>query len=505
MSLKHSHLAEKDGASTPASTEAPFGPLAMSLLAEGPPLCVTNAEGQQLYANPAYDRITAALAASSEDAANQPSWPLQHPNRDGDDTSEACAITIDGRIEYYRLHRKALVGDAEEGPLIATVYLPVSGRDGAGDALAMAIERLEDITRLVSDWVWEADQNLVLTFVSPRVNGALGFHQVELTGRRLTQLPVRPNIALNGLTTVEGRRPFRDIDVEIPDRQGDPRHFLLSGLPVYCAATGRFLGYRGTANDVTELHWREAALLRAKEAAETANRTKGEFLANMSHELRTPLNAIIGFSEVMGNEILGSLGNEQYKGYCTDITDSARHLLVLINDILDAAKIDAGQMTVSEEAVEPVELVQSVVRLMAPRAERAGVILSVDIAPGLPRLRADGTKLKQILINLVSNAVKFTLQGGRVSISVKVAEGGAFIFEINDTGIGIAAKDIPRALAPFGQVDSRISRRFEGTGLGLPLAKSLTELHGGTFDLSSQPDVGTRITIRLPGELILRD
>jgi PAS domain S-box-containing protein len=514
VSPKRSNLAAKTaaggtGAEAPAA--GPFGPLAASLLEDGPPLCVTDARGQQLYVNAAYERIATALSDGAEDAAARPSWPLHPPASDGDDagpvdgTDEACAITIGERIEYYRIHRKALVGDAGEGPLIAVVYLPVGSQDGSNNALALAIERLEDITRLVSDWVWETDQNLVLTFVSPRVNGALGFHQVELTGRRLTQLPVRPNVALNGLATAEGRRPFRDIDVEIPDRQGDPRHFLLSGLPVYCPTTGRFLGYRGTANDVTELRWREAALLRAKEAAETANRTKGEFLANMSHELRTPLNAIIGFSEVMGNEILGPLGSEQYKGYCNDIHDSARHLLVLINDILDAAKIDAGQMTLREEAVQPDELIKSVARLMTPRAERAGVILSVDTAPNLPRLRADGTKLRQILINLVSNAVKFTLQGGRVTISAKIAEGGAFILEINDTGIGIAAKDIPRALAQFGQVDSRISRRFEGTGLGLPLAKSLTELHGGTFDLTSRPDVGTQVTIRLPGELILRD
>jgi len=514
MSPKRNNLATKTVAASmgaDVSAAGPFGPLAASLLEEGPPLCVTGTSGQRLYANAAYERIAAALEAGTEDSASRPSWPIHRPT-DGtdqsspdDDTDEACAITIDGRIEYYRIHRKALLGDTGEDPIIATVYIPVDARNGAGDALAMAIERLEDITRLVSDWVWETDQNLVLTFVSPRVNGALGFHPVELTGRRLTQLPVRPNVALNGLGTAEGRRPFRDIDVEIPDRQGDPRHFLLSGLPIYCPVTGRFLGYRGTANDVTELRWREAALLRAKEAAETANRTKGEFLANMSHELRTPLNAIIGFSEIMANEILGTLGNEQYKGYCNDITDSARHLLVLINDILDSAKIDAGQMTLSEEAVDPEELIQSVVRLMAPRAERAGVILSVDTAPNLPRLRADGTKLKQILINLVSNAVKFTLQGGRVDLTAKVAEGGAFILEVSDTGIGIAAKDIARALAPFGQVDSRISRRYEGTGLGLPLAKSLTELHGGTFDLASQPDVGTRVTIRLPGELILRD
>jgi len=506
--------ARSSATAKPDDTGTLFGPLAMALLEEGPALCVTDAKGRRLFANRAYDRIASALAISADGDSTQPSWPFHRSARDLDETTsptthddgadEACAITIDDRIEYYRIRRKALLGEDGATPVIATVYVPVSGRADAGDALTMAIERLEDVTRLVSDWVWETDRNLVLTFVSPRVNGALGFHQVELTGRRLTQLPVRPHADLESLATEEGRAPFREIAVEIPDRQGHPRHFLLSGLPIYCPVSGRFLGYRGTANDVTELRWREEALVRTKEAAELANRTKGEFLANMSHELRTPLNAIIGFSEVMANEILGPLENEQYKGYCQDITDSARHLLVLINDILDSAKIESGQMTLSEEAVDAEALAQSVARLMAPRADRAGVAVTVKAAPNLPRLRADKTKLKQILINLVSNAVKFTMHGGRVEMSARIGEDGAFIFEVNDTGIGIAAKDISRALAPFGQVDSRMSRRFEGTGLGLPLAKSLTELHGGVFELTSQPGVGTRVTIRLPGELILR-
>jgi PAS domain S-box-containing protein len=496
--------AHSDGA------ERLFGPLAMALLEEGPAICVNDASGRRLFANKPYERIAAALATSADGDSTQPSWPFQQPTRGTGETAspsdhdagadEACAITIDDRIEYYRIRRKALLGEDGRAPVIATVYVPVSGHAAAGDALTMAIERLEDVTRLVSDWVWETDRNLVLTFVSPRVNGALGFHQVELTGRRLTQLPARPHADLEALATEEGRVPFRDIEVVIPDRQGNPRHFLLSGLPIYCPVSGRFLGYRGTANDITELRWREEALVRTKEAAELANRTKGEFLANMSHELRTPLNAIIGFSEVMANEILGPLDNEQYKGYCKDITDSARHLLVLINDILDSAKIESGQMTLSEEAIDAEALAQSVARLMAPRAERAGVTVTVHAAPNLPRLRADKTKLKQILINLVSNAVKFTLPGGRVDVFARIGEDDAFILEVSDTGIGIAAKDIARALAPFGQVDARMSRRFEGTGLGLPLAKSLTELHGGAFELTSEPDVGTRVTIRLPGE-----
>jgi signal transduction histidine kinase len=298
--------------------------------------------------------------------------------------------------------------------------------------------------------------------------------------------------------------PFRDLEVEIADRKGEIRYFLLSGLPVYCRNTGDFLGYRGTAHDVTENRWRERALLQAKEDAEAAARAKGEFLANMSHELRTPLNAIIGFSEIMGDEMLGPLGNEQYKGYIQDISESARHLLSMINNILDAAKLESGRMILSESRVDADAMVKSVARLMAPRANRAGLNLVTHTPPDLPPILADETKLKQVLLNLVSNAVKFTGDGGRIDIHAEVAETGEFLFMVSDNGIGIAEEDIPQALAPFGQVDTRISRKFEGTGLGLPLAKSLTELHGGTFKLISQPGVGTTVTLRLPKHRVVR-
>jgi signal transduction histidine kinase len=282
------------------------------------------------------------------------------------------------------------------------------------------------------------------------------------------------------------------------------RDILLSGLPIFCRESGDFLGYRGTAHDITEIRWREVAIHKAKEDAELASRAKSEFLANMSHELRTPLNAIIGFSEIMGGEMLGPLGSEQYKGYVHDIADSARHLLALISDILDAAKIESGHMSLSESEVDPDALIHSVIRLMTPRAGRAGLSLNADTEPGLPKVLADETKLKQILINLTANAVKFTRPGGRVDLRAKMGESGELVIMVSDTGIGIAPCDIPRALAPFGQVESQLNRSFEGTGLGLPLAKSMTEMHGGTFNLVSQLDVGTTITLRLPESRVLR-
>lgn len=450
-------------------------------------------DGRRLYANPSFERLAPALAEAGLEPAAL--------------TGGDIALEVSGRDCRYAVRIVTL--EAEPGGIPekqprAVVFERLLDAHVLRERVREAVGRLEDFSRLVSDWIWETNRNLVLTYISPRVNEALGYHPVELTGRPLGDLVRGASGFLEHLPTPAGRRPFRDVEVEIMDRSGQARQFLLSGLPAY-GTDGGFLGFRGTAHDITQRKWHEAALIAAKENAEQANRAKGEFLANMSHELRTPLNAIIGFSEIMTNEICGPLGSEKYKGYLADISDSAKHLLAMISDILDAAKIESGHMSLVEDKVAPEQLLASVKRLLSPRAARAGVELTIDMPEDLPRLRADQTKLKQILINLTSNAVKFTPHGGRVQLGARVGDAGDFLFMVSDTGIGMTAEDIPRALAPFGQVDSRISRKFEGTGLGLPLAKSLTELHGGQFDLVSQPGVGTTVTARLPAARVIRD
>jgi PAS domain S-box-containing protein len=250
--------------------------------------------------------------------------------------------------------------------------------------------------------------------------------------------------------------------------------------------------------DATEQMAAEAALVRSKEEAELANRAKTEFLANISHELRTPLNAIIGFSDLMQREMLGPLGNDQYRSYLHDIYQSGNHLHDVINDILDLSKIEAGQIELREEPVDVRMAIERCVRVVSARAEEGGLKLVPRIADRLPIILADERKVKQILINLLSNAVKFTENGGTITIEALPAEGSGVMLRVSDTGIGIAVADIPRALTPFMQVDSTLSRRHEGTGLGLPLTKSLAELHGGTLSLESEPGKGTTVTVFLP-------
>lgn len=241
----------------------------------------------------------------------------------------------------------------------------------------------------------------------------------------------------------------------------------------------------------------QAEIIEAKERAEIANRAKSDFLANMSHELRTPLNAIIGFSEMIFREVLGPIGKGEYKDYAKAVHDSGTHLLEIINDILDLSKIEAGKIELSESAVEIATVVTACIRLVEERAKDNGVRLTVDIPENLPRIRADARLLKQVLLNLLSNAVKFTPQGGRVVVLAQM-DSGQMVLSVADTGIGMALPDIERAKLPFTQIDSALSRKFAGTGLGLPIANSLTEMHGARLEIESQPGKGTTARIRFP-------
>jgi two-component system cell cycle sensor histidine kinase PleC len=231
--------------------------------------------------------------------------------------------------------------------------------------------------------------------------------------------------------------------------------------------------------------------------AEDANRAKSEFLANMSHELRTPLNAINGFSEMMAGEMFGPLGDPRYREYAHDILSSGQHLLALINDILDMAKIEAGKLTLRFEMVDLEDIAEEAVRLMRNRSESAGLAVSIDMPSTLPEVQADSRALKQVLLNLLSNALKFTPRGGRVSVKGEMV-GDRVKVAVVDTGIGIAKDDLARLARPFEQIESQHSKTTQGTGLGLALTKSLIELHRGEFELTSEPGAGTSAAFILP-------
>ena len=253
---------------------------------------------------------------------------------------------------------------------------------------------------------------------------------------------------------------------------------------------------------------REAAyqeLRLAKDEAEAANQAKSGFLATMSHELRTPLNAIIGFSEMMLREVLGSLGNEQYRSYVGDIHASGTHLLQIINDILDLSKAEAGKIDLSEDVFDFRDIMRSVGQLTAGRLNAAELTQSIELPEDLPPLCGDERKTKQVLLNLVTNAVKFTPPGGSIKVSARWDREHGVAITVADTGIGIPESDLDRVLKPFEQVDSSFTRQHQGTGLGLPLVKAIMELHGGRLELKSELGVGTAVTVVFPPERVLAE
>ncbi|WP_019645995.1 ATP-binding protein [Novispirillum itersonii] len=281
------------------------------------------------------------------------------------------------------------------------------------------------------------------------------------------------------------------------------------GVLGFCAETARDRPFSATDAEIIKLmalwtgaelaHWQvETELRTARDHADAANRTKSEFLANMSHELRTPLNAIIGFSEVMASEMFGPVGSPKYKDYAGSIHESGRHLLDIINDILDVSKIEAGQLVLSEEDVDLGDLLQASLRLVRERAATGSVTIVAVCPPGLPVLRADLRRLKQVLLNLLSNAIKFTLPGGSVTTAVDWKPGDGLSLRVTDTGIGMTEEEIAIAMTPFRQVDSGLARRQEGTGLGLPLTKALVALHDGVLSVHSTPGQGTTVTVWFP-------
>lgn len=252
------------------------------------------------------------------------------------------------------------------------------------------------------------------------------------------------------------------------------------------------------STDITELMEKEEQ----QRATELAYRTKSQFLANMSHELRTPLNAILGFSELIRDAAAGPV-DTRYRTYAKDIHNAGQHLLSLINDILDLSKVEVGRMALREGTVDLDDVVQKCCRLVHERAREDKLTLEQDIPADIPCVVADEVRLKQILINLLSNAIKFTPPGGRVRVFAARSPDGGLNLSVSDTGIGMSAEEIGTALTPFHQVDRGFGRGYDGTGLGLPLAKTLTELHGARFEIESVPGAGTLVTIAIPPERVL--
>jgi two-component system, cell cycle sensor histidine kinase PleC len=292
-----------------------------------------------------------------------------------------------------------------------------------------------------------------------------------------------------------------------------PARLLLSNNFFLCmsVAVGVFSGYvqefQARRDFIsTELLWREKARSdRLLEEAEAASRSKSNFLAMMSHELRTPLNAILGFSEIMQRRMFGPIGSDRYASYVEDIHHTAQHLLSVITDILDLSKAEVGKLTLNEQEIDLVALLDQCFRLLRDRAAENGLRLSLEAADDRrPVMRLDPTLVKQVVINILGNAIKFTPAGGSVSGRLVLDHDGSWLVSFTDTGIGIAEADLPRIVEPFVQVESAFVQKHGGAGLGLPLVKKIAELHGGSIAIKSRLGAGTTVVMRIPADRLVR-
>jgi two-component system cell cycle sensor histidine kinase PleC len=414
-------------------------------------------------------------------------------------TPEMEIVRADGAIVPVEISGSLFEEDGRR--MVQGIFRDLSDRRAAEERARTAERHLVEAVESIEDGflLFDADDRLVLWNTS-----------------YLEALPELADVVARGL-------PFADLVQAIVERrlfvetEADPAAWTADrharhrrpGAPFeVCTRNGRWFliaEYRTTdgytlilRHDITEMKRREAELRRAKEEAEIANRAKSEFLASMSHELRTPLNAVIGFADTMEHELFGPLGSPRYAEYVANIKESGEQLLEIINDILDLSRLDAGTLPLVEGRVEVAVLVEGPVRLMRPRAEVKRVQMVVDLPPGLPDLTVDSRRIKQVLANLISNAVKFTPAGGTVTVGAEWQAGGCLALTVADTGIGMDEAGIATALSLFGQVEGALSRRHGGTGLGLPLAKRLVEAHGGWLVIASWPGAGTRVSVVLP-------
>jgi PAS domain S-box-containing protein len=477
-----------------------------NLLDYGPPLAIFTPGGVSLWSNSAYRDLSEDPQAGTDLSYFLPpqlQLDLEALRENGYAHHDGI-VTFKNHAHRTRLRYVPMIDSA--GRIEALACLINMTRDDTVSLqdLARVQSRLDDVVRLVSDWIWESTCDLILSSLSDRVLAVMGYHPQELIGKPLYELAINRRAQQTLRNRFRSLSPFRNHVFEASDKTGQRKLLLVSAVPIFDLGNGQHLGFRGTAHDITELTERERGLMAAKEAAEQASRAKSQFLARMSHELRTPLNSIIGFSEMMRLQTHGPLGAADYLDYAGDIHHSANRLLNVINDILDITTIEAGKLVLNETETTLEMIAGPLVAAIRETAEAGGLTLQTDIPGDLPHLFIDQRVMRQILGNLLSNAVKFTPKGGQVTLRATLDAVGGMSITVADTGIGIDPVAFDHLFMPFFQAETGTTRKFEGTGLGLALAKRLTELLGGQIHLTSRPQEGTTVTVVLPASRLVK-
>ncbi len=418
-------------------------------------------------------------------------------------------VTFEADLTYKRVGKLsvqvAYVPDvAADGDIVGFYSLAqdITDRRRAEEALAQSERRLKTIfnaTPAITS-ITTLEEGRYLD-VNEALLTRMGYSRDEMIGRTARDLDIWVNLDHRStvIETIMRAGYIRGFETDFRTKNGETYPAIFSGVTIGIEGADCLLSI---TTDITERKQAEGEVVAAKHAAEQADRSKSEFLANMSHELRTPLNAILGFTDMVRHETFGPVGNTRYEGYLDDIHNSGSHLLSLINAVLDLSKIESGHGEIEESDFGIADTLEECVQMSGLRTADSGLTVEVAAAADLPALRADRRMVRQMLLNLLGNAVKFTEPGGRVTIACGLDGEGRMLLTVADTGIGIAEQDIPKAMSTFGQIEGSWERRYEGTGLGLPMVKSLAELHGGGLEIASDLGVGTTATIWFPKERV---
>lgn len=366
--------------------------------------------------------------------------------------------------------------------------------------LQISETKLRDILDVSTDWFWETDADLRFTFLSQSFRQVFSRDPEFYLGKRRSDLVSSDDrdAVLEYEEMLRRHEPFIDFTYSLPGADGQTRHVSVCGKPVF-GPDGEFLGYRGSGREISEVVEARAGLEKALIAAEEANRAKSTFLSQMSHELRTPLNAIIGFADLIGQQLRGPIENKGYLQDANDIRDSGEHLLGLINDLLDLSRIEAGKLSLAPERGSVSQIIDSSARMLRNRAAEAGVSLHVGRAANDIIGVFDERAVRQVVLNLMTNAVKFTPSGGQVAVNARQLDDGAIEVKVSDTGVGIPQEEQAALFKPFERASLATVRVIEGSGLGLAICKALVEAHGGSISLDSAVGEGTTVMFTLPG------
>ena len=480
----------------------------------------TSVDGEITLLNDAWIKVT---GFETEQVIGRNLFDLLHP-QDQEEQRTNFSLLIKGKKSAYRTYTRLrssdgtfrsvelamsmLRQDENKNMRVVGTFTDVEERRRAEKALSEAEKKYRTIVENAAGGIYQVTPEGQFLSANPAMARILGYDSPELMLREIKNAHDHIYISARDragfIRELETSGTIQNFETQVKTKSG-ARIWVNENARTVQDDDGNTLYYEGSMEDVTGRKEAELSLKEAKTQSDMANRAKSEFLANMSHELRTPLNAIIGFSEIIKDEVLGPLGNKQYSDYVADIHTSGQRLLGIINEILDVARIEAGDRQINEGVIKMNDVVGSCIDFISDKAKAGKIKIANMTEQNIPNVIGEELAVKQVLLNLLGNAVKYTPEEGRITVSHELESNGRLRISITDTGTGMDEYEIEKALSPFGQNDSSHSRVESGAGLGLTLAKSLMGLHDGELELFSQKGIGTTATIIFPARRVASD